>query len=198
MKWALVSGERSQPYPGLQGQCPTCTTNVIPRCGHIKDWHWAHASGADCDSWSEPETEWHRSWKNTFPLDCQEVPMGPHRADIKLPNMVIELQHSPISSWEIQDRESFYGNMIWVVDAEPFAMNFDLCQSYGNGAYSFRWKWPRTSWQSAQCPIFLDLGHSLFHLKKIHWSGRCRGWGKTISANSWLQTVNCQPQSRLV
>jgi len=29
MKWALVSGERSQPHPGLHGQCPTYASNVI-------------------------------------------------------------------------------------------------------------------------------------------------------------------------
>lgn len=35
--------------------------------------HWAHRSTTLCDRWFEPETEWHRSWKNEFPVELQEI-----------------------------------------------------------------------------------------------------------------------------
>lgn len=50
-----------------------------------------------------------------------------HRADIKTPGgIVVEVQHSAISDTERSARESFYGNMIWIVDGLPFRSNFDI------------------------------------------------------------------------
>jgi competence protein CoiA len=79
-------------------------------------------SKRDCDSWHEPETVWHRAWKDNFPTDWQEIslraPSGEiHRADVKTKGgCVIEFQHSPLSVAERQSRENFYGNMVWVID----------------------------------------------------------------------------------
>lgn len=36
-------------------------------------WHWAHKGRLPCDPWWEPETEWHRMWKDYFPSQNQEV-----------------------------------------------------------------------------------------------------------------------------
>lgn len=187
MRFALVNGLKTPASPMLSGHCPTCTSNVIPRCGAIKEWHWAHASDADCDPWSESETEWHYSWKNEFPKENQEVTVGCHRADVKLPTLVIELQNSPISTFEIEEREDFYQDMVWLVNAEPFHDHFDLRRAYSPTESSFRWKWPRRSWQAAKKPIVLDLSHSLFLLKKIYWNSRVGGYGKIIPAKTFIQ-----------
>lgn len=77
--------------------------------------HWKHKSLEKCDSWSEPETEWHRGWKNNFPKEFQEVVKfnevtgEKHIADIHNTNnnLTIEIQHSPITQEEIKSREAF-------------------------------------------------------------------------------------------
>ena len=72
----------------------------------------------------ESETEWHRSWKNEFPEEWQEVVLidetsgERHIADVQTEHgVVIEFQHSHIQRAERISREQFYKNMIWVVDA---------------------------------------------------------------------------------
>lgn len=116
------SGNRIISNPNTKGKCPICHAEVIPKCGEIKAWHWAHKSIQDCDTWSEPESEWHYGWKRLAGLDNTEIVIKKndsiHRADIKIDNRVIELQHSNLASDEVREREEFYGNMIWVIDGD--------------------------------------------------------------------------------
>ena len=98
---------------------------MIAKCGQHIVWHWAHKSRRNCDPWQEPETEWHRSWKDCFPADWQEVvhtdPMTGERhiADIKsLHGLVIEIQNSPIHLEELKSRERFYKKMVWIVNGD--------------------------------------------------------------------------------
>lgn len=124
MKFALVNGEKTEAQPGLRrGTCIFCQSDTIAKCGSVKIWHWAHKSKVACDPWWENETEWHRAWKNHFPKDWQEylhtdpATQEKHIADIQTSTgLVIEFQHSSIRSEEMQKREVFYKNMIWVVD----------------------------------------------------------------------------------
>lgn len=123
MKFALVDGERCEPQPKLTGLCPACGEPVTARCGKQRIWHWAHKGRLICDPWWEPEGDWHRAWKNQFPAAWQEVPLRSkstselHIADIRTPNgLVIEFQHSAIEPAEQDARETFYGNMLWIVD----------------------------------------------------------------------------------
>ena len=44
---------------------------LIAKCGPIKYHHWARLT-ADPDTWSEPETDWHREWKLRFHKDNVE------------------------------------------------------------------------------------------------------------------------------
>jgi competence protein CoiA len=94
--------------------------------------HWAHSGRRNCDPWWENETAWHRDWKSLFPEHCREIchtaPDGEiHRADITTPTgIVIEVQHSSMTDAERLSRESFYGNLIWIVDGTPFRENFDI------------------------------------------------------------------------
>jgi competence CoiA-like predicted nuclease len=127
MKYALVDGIKVEAYKGLKGVCPICGSSLISRCGNRKIHHWAHKGILNCDSWWEPETEWHRNWKNNFPIDWQEYLMNDsvtgerHVADIRTETeLVIEFQHSFINSKEQSSRESFYKNMIWVVECSTW------------------------------------------------------------------------------
>jgi len=119
MEWALLADRRQLATPGAVGACPSCGARLIAKCGKVYAWHWAHEA-CDCDPWSEPEGPWHRGWKQLFPAEWREVVIGDHRADLRVPGGVIELQHSSISAGEIEERERFYGRMVWVVNTEEW------------------------------------------------------------------------------
>ncbi|MFK9079429.1 competence protein CoiA [Pseudomonas neuropathica] len=132
MEIALADGVRVLPSPGLQGRCQACGAPMTAKCGEQNVWHWAHKGRRVCDPWWENEGEWHRAWKRYFPEDYHEVVQHDltgekHIADVKLPSgLVIELQHSAMSPEEMRSREDFYGNMVWIVDAEPFRKNLHI------------------------------------------------------------------------
>lgn len=91
--WAISSGVRVRAWPGERAFCPCCNCVLVAKCGSIVSWHWAHMT-KDCDPWYEPESEWHIHWKQKFPDKWQEVVIGSHRADLRTPTTVIELQAS--------------------------------------------------------------------------------------------------------
>lgn len=121
MKYAISDGERREAVRGLKGTCPVCEAAVTPRCGRFRAAHWAHPPGIVDHRW-EPETEWHRQWKDFFPKECQEVCHRAengekHLADVKTAHgQVLEFQHSAISEEERSSREAIYQRMCWVVN----------------------------------------------------------------------------------
>jgi competence protein CoiA len=123
MHFALINNNRVEAQPELKGLCSCCSRPVIAKCGTKKIWHWAHQSKINCDNWWEPETKWHRNWKNNYPNNWQELPLldektgEKHIADVRtVHNLVIEFQHSHIDPQERTSRETFYKNMVWLVD----------------------------------------------------------------------------------
>lgn len=124
MLWAQENGSKILASPGSRAKCPCCGGDVIAKCGEIVSWHWSHKQ-KDCDSWHEPESQWHINWKKQFPQDWQEIAIGNHRADIATPHGIIEFQNSPLNAAEIRAREDFYGRMIWVVNASDFKCNLE-------------------------------------------------------------------------
>lgn len=129
---SLVNGERIEAFSKGRGNCPICGAETIAKCGPRIMHHWAHSRIRNCDPWWENETQWHRDWKNKFPLECREVAHLAedgeiHRADIKTPTgIVIEIQHSTISDSERISREQFYKNLVWILDGGVFRKNFDI------------------------------------------------------------------------
>ena len=122
MNLALVDGERREAQPRLSGKCCFCDGAMIPKCGNIRAPHWAHRAIRSCDPWKEPETDWHRDWKNKFPREWQEFIQWSdagekHIADVKTESgVVLEFQHSHLHQDERKARENFYRKMVWVVD----------------------------------------------------------------------------------
>ena len=122
MKYARSGQERIQATRRARGNCPACDAEMIARCGPKRVNHWAHKGRQHCDHWWEPETRWHRKWKNEFPIGWQETVHKDengerHIADLTTPSwLVIEFQHSPIKLQEIKKRTSFYKRIIWVID----------------------------------------------------------------------------------
>lgn len=123
MKFADIEGNDREAQPGLIGKCRDCGHDMVAKCGQHRVWHWAHRKSKDCDPWWEQETEWHRSWKNQFPVAWQEIghiaQSGErHRADVKTETgLVLEFQYSALSEAERASREEFYTRMVWVVHA---------------------------------------------------------------------------------
>jgi hypothetical protein len=96
---------------------------MVAKCGNVRIWHWAHQRGRVCDDhWWKNETEWHRAWKEQFPVQWQEVLHRAengdrHIADVKTDQgWVLEFQNSYIKPEERRSREIFYQKMIWVVN----------------------------------------------------------------------------------
>jgi len=124
VRFALVNGNKAEATKGAKGLCRSCGSELIAKCGEARVHHWAHKGKLpDCDTWWENEKEWHRSWKNNFPLEWQEiihtdeVSGEKHIADVKTDgNWVLEFQHSPIKPEERRSRNAFYPKLVWVID----------------------------------------------------------------------------------
>ena len=135
MLFGIIDGEKTAATPGTTAVCPSCGRTMTSKCGNINVWHWAHHKDASCDTWYEPETEWHKNWKLLFGKDLTEVVISKdgvkHIADVfTKEKVVIELQNSPIEKATIREREIFYGEqMIWVINGKPFKNNFQYSRS---------------------------------------------------------------------
>lgn len=98
--------------------------------------------------------------------------MGPHRADVKGPDGVLEIQKSSISIEEVREREEFYGRMCWLLCGHDFWKNLEWLGSK-DGRYSFRWKHARKVWLAAQKPLLIDTPWGLLRVTSInasHWT----------------------------
>ena len=170
MQYALVDGERSEPFPGGRGRCQICNSVMIAKCGPRVLHHWAHKGRRNCDPWWENETHWHRDWKNRFPEQCREIchqaPDGEiHRADVKTPTGIyIEIQHSSMPDTERLARESFYGNLLWIVDGRSFRERFRILHPLPDPsapvAEDIVWFPPHANWRGDGIGIFYRLSET--------------------------------------
>lgn len=142
MRFARVDNKLTEAEAGLKGLCPGCFQPVIAKCGTQRIHHWAHVHTRTCDSWWETETHWHRSWKNNFAPEWQEVFLPDavtgekHIADVRTSRgLVIEFQHSHINPKERTAREMFYKDMVWVVDGARLTNDY---KRFAKGISNFR------------------------------------------------------------
>jgi len=173
MKFALINGKKAEAFKGAKGYCVVCDSEVVAKCGEIKIHHWAHKGARNCDPWWEPETEWHRAWKNKFPVAWQEciqydsITNEKHIADIHTEQgLVIKFQHSHIDPVERKKREEFYTNMVWVVDGTRLKGDYPR---FLNGLRSFKQIKGRTfrvynekecfpqAWVGSSVPVIFDF-----------------------------------------
>jgi len=101
--------------------------------------------------------------------------------------LVIEFQHSPIDARQIEERESFWRNLVWVFDAREWFSNLDI--RLRPDKITFRWKQPRKSLFSVRQPIFLDTGTEVF---QIIWLGQkvpCGGKGRFIPYRYFIRAM---------
>jgi len=122
MKYALINGKKTEASKGARGTCRFCGKELIAKCGEERMHHWAHKGKRTCDPWWENETEWHRSWKEHFPVEWQEVihkadTGEKHIADVKTDqDWVLEFQYSFLKPEECRSRNAFYPKLVWVVN----------------------------------------------------------------------------------
>lgn len=177
-------GETRHPSPGASALCPHCGANVKAKCGQLVTWHWAHCAVADCDSWAEPDSAWHQTWQARFPDPMREVTIGSHRADVVATDgLVVELQHSAISTKEIRERERYYGRMIWIFDTREQVEEGRLLlrKPRPDDYRTFRWKHPRKSLVACRAPVLLDVGGGeLLLLGRLYPKAPCGGWGRVL------------------
>jgi competence protein CoiA len=160
------TGDRVTATPQASASCPMCLSPLVAKCGRTVAWHWSHCSLKDCDEWAEGETPWHLAWKSRFADSEVTITRNgkSHRADVvSSRGKVIEFQHSTISAEEIEEREEFYGDMVWVLDVATAYSNsrIGLDQRWpeaGEPYCKFKWNRRKTSFDASARPIFLDLG----------------------------------------
>ena len=160
---------------GEEYRCPLCDDRLELRRGDIRIPHFAHWKNTSCiDSWQHDMSEWHYSWQQQFPEDCQEVVVEKdgekHRADvlIKEHNVVVEFQHSILSPEEFVKRNNFYSecgyHVIWL---------FDMTNDFNDRRFSlleedkvYEWKRPwRTFAIEEDCVV--NFGGSLFYQTNV-------------------------------
>lgn len=211
MRFALKDADRIEAIPKAKGECPVCGTEVVAKCGVERIWHWAHRARTQCDHWWENETEWHRNWKSNFPDSWQEVVIHGasgevHIADVKTPaGLTIEFQHSPLSEVEQEEREEFYGGMIWVLDGShgnqgfyTFIENIQFWSERGRSPGQVGVKFDpllariTKRWLDSRRPVLIDFGGATL------WSVSVKrdGWAKyalEIPKVAFVRSVNSEP-----
>ena len=174
MKFALVDNNKTEATKGAKGICPCCDSELTAKCGPVRINHWAHKKDSNCDPWWENETVWHRSWKNNYPDDFQEIPLPDeqtgekHIADVRTSHdLVIEFQHSHIDPQERTSREIFYNNMVWIVDGTRLKKDYprflkgknDLRRTNKQGYFivDFPDECFPSSWLESPVPVIFDF-----------------------------------------
>lgn len=52
--------------------CPVCGEDLVIKNGSIVTPHFAHKTGADCDTFTHDMSEWHKKWQELFPIRNRE------------------------------------------------------------------------------------------------------------------------------
>lgn len=181
-------GFKQEASPDAIAYCPHCEAEMIPKCGFINIWHWAHKNKTtECDY--KPETDWHLEWKKRALLfNCDvEVRIGNNIVDIINNNSkrLIELQHSTINTDEMINRCENYkkhGYMVdWIFDFKEKVQNDQLILNHHENYTGFRQKWSKkqlvylfdASLHPKYGRVWFDLHESLplFLVKKLYEKG---------------------------
>lgn len=134
--------------------CPFCGTEVKPRQGKVNAWTFAHLKNDGCYEYDYENdmSNWHIWWQEQFPTDYREIIINNNygfkrRADVSLENVVIEFQHSPMTSEEFINRNRFYTScgykVIWLFDATDADIELIKTSDYDSLIYKWRYA-PKT------------------------------------------------------
>ncbi len=138
--------------------CPECNEELIPKCGEINIWHWAHRPGSDCNYDPGEMCAWHIDWQDYFDAAHSEVRMNGLVADVlAYDGTVIEFQHSSINTETIRKREAGHKKIVWVFDATEIP-HYRLKPK----PRYLQWRYPRKTWITVKKNSIYDLGGVLW------------------------------------
>lgn len=190
--------------------CPLCNSKLIRKMGRINIHHFSHLKGYECDSWYNPMSEWHKKWQSIFPIEKQEVVLTDgiqkHISDVCLNEVVLEFQHSPISTDDLIARNLFYqnakGRLIWIIDCldkEIYILLYTRClrniTCIEDGILDFYWRYRKRVFD------VLELSSNLaiyFHIKdnilinvteKLYWNGFQKFRGRLVTIEDFLNSL---------
>ena len=165
-----------------EGFCPCCGKSLNARAGEIRRPHWAHTSVERCDEWWENEEEWHYEWRKLIDItehSCEvdienvlEKDNVRHFYDARINNRLsIILRRGKLSEDQIQQYESFFGDMLWIVEAKKSNITrFHRMKDSGvireiakrRGCYSMRRGETGfyEKWAKCKAPVVLDFGEN--------------------------------------
>ncbi len=197
-------GKMTQATPQETGWCPSYNGQLIPKCGHINIWHWAHKNNEESCNY-KPESEWHLKWKTDALAHGNdiEIKIGNHISDIlnRNSNRLIELQNSSLGVDEMIDRcEVFSKNkhmVDWIFNFRPKYQNDQLNFIQNDGYHTFKQKWQKkVLWflfDEALHPkygrVWLDIGeiNDMFLIHKLYSTGG--GWGRFAKRDSPITRI---------
>lgn len=164
------------------------SAQLVAKKGTINSHHYAHKYSGNRDIWLDPlMTEWHRSYQEMCAKEYVEYRIEKngklHIADVYNKGCVIELQHSPISQETVDQRERFYGNMIWLFD---YTCNSDTIKGTVilDAKKMVKVKLNRTLCKTTK-PTYLDIGSHI--LRYICASDKKAVWCMVINKSEFIQ-----------
>lgn len=133
-----------------QYRCPVCNSPVILRSGLQNADHFAHTVNECTDNWDYDMSDWHIKMQSFFPVNAREVVVknngSIHRADILIEKTVIEMQHSPITAKEFNDRNEFFRGLgyriAWVFDVRDKRKSDQIQYLDYDTDTKFKWSHP--------------------------------------------------------
>lgn len=170
--------------------CPICNGKVIYKSGDLRCPHFAHESNECYDDRDYDMSEWHKKMQEYFDEEYREVVCTDgktkHRADILKDGVVLEFQHSSITSKEFLDRNEFYMacgyKVMRVFDvSEEFENEYISFFESSNGNELVRWKYPKQilkyspeiGYKSKNFALFLCWDHGEDEIiEKVTWSSK--------------------------
>ena len=155
--------------PGDDYKCEMCDGNLVAKRGRLVIHHFAHEHLVDCDQWRENKSKWHILWQDLCYNDFVEVSFrNVHQADIvNTEKKVIEIQNSPMSIDMMEERERFYGDMIWIVNATT--VNDRDSTRKLTIVKKIKWaiiKVFHRFWLHSSKDVFIHTNFGLFHIRK--------------------------------
>jgi hypothetical protein len=125
MKYSIFNGQLVTACSDLKVfkksgyHCPTCGDDVVLASGEVNVTHFRHKTTKKCEEYGK--TDWHKAWQNHFPNNAEITIVRDgvtRRADLCFGQgdnrYFVEFQYSYMSRDEIQARERFYRNLVWV------------------------------------------------------------------------------------
>jgi hypothetical protein len=147
-EYAIVNGEEIHITDYVDGSLATCISNhheLISVKGQYNKHHFRHKH--TCDVCKSPLSDWHAEWQSHFkyievPFPLVDGQIKARRADIVVGNFVIdvqystkpgtivEIQHSPITLDEVNNRNHDYHlhhkKVIWIIDGHGVTLQNNI------------------------------------------------------------------------